>query len=47
MSGYIGCHYVINFIRIFVLYNAVKNKDFIPLNYKLINERRFGIHIKN
>lgn len=26
--------------------NAVKNADFTPLNYKLINERRFEIDIK-
>jgi len=41
------CHYVITFILISVLYNnAVKNTDFTPLNYKLINEGRFGIDMK-
>jgi len=41
------CNYVINRILISVLYNnTVKNTDFTPLNYKLINERRFGIDIK-
>jgi hypothetical protein len=42
------CHYVINCIFTFVLHNnAVNSTDFTPLNYYLINERLFGIDIKN